>query len=113
MKRRDLFKLILALPVLPKVIEAATQKQDFWAALETKGSIPAKYGMDELGKMTYITRGTTRFMQMLDTRYPKPKTIDVETSYEFKEFWTGIHGLQRKYPENKKLQCFGMGVINE
>lgn len=54
------------------------QEGDFWQNLYTTGSLPErfrKYGMDNMGKMTYITRDYTKFASMLSQRFNKPKTV--------------------------------------
>lgn len=50
------------------------QEQEIWDGISTSGRIPEKYlarGIDNLGKMAFITRGTTRFLSMLHQRFPK------------------------------------------
>jgi len=45
----------------------------------TSASIPSKFkamGMDNLGQMAFITRGYTKFLSMIHTRFPKAKTVD-------------------------------------
>lgn len=49
----------------------------------TSGAIPERFlkrGMDNLGNMAFITRGYTKFLSMLHTRFPKAKTV---TSRQF------------------------------
>jgi hypothetical protein len=48
---------------------------EIWAGFGTTGTIPEDFmprGMSNLGQMSYITRGTARFMNMLHTRFPNP-----------------------------------------
>ena len=56
------------------------QGQDaIWAGLSTTGTTPELYlprGMDNLGQMAFITRGTTKFLSMLHTRFKGNKTKD-------------------------------------
>lgn len=54
------------------------QEGDFWQSLYTTGSLPErfrKYGMDNMGAMTYITRDYTKFASMVSQRFPKAKTV--------------------------------------
>ena len=54
------------------------QESDFWQGLYTTGALPErfrKYGMDNLGKMTYITRDYTKFASMLSQRFPKSDNV--------------------------------------
>lgn len=44
----------------------------------TSGAIPERFlvrGMDNLGQMSMITRGYTKFLSMIHTRFPKAKTV--------------------------------------
>lgn len=59
--------------------EQIAQQGDLWAGLFTTGTIPEDYlprGMDNLGQMAFITRGTTKFLSMLHTRFNKSKTVN-------------------------------------
>lgn len=59
-------------------VPAVRQEGDFWQSLYTSGSLPErfrKYGMDNMGAMTYITRDYTRFASMVSQRFPKAKTV--------------------------------------
>lgn len=50
-----------------------------WQGLATTGAIPERYlvrGMDDLGVMAFITRGTTKFLSMLHTRFPKSRVVN-------------------------------------
>jgi len=45
----------------------------------TTGAIPERFlarGMDQLGQMAMITRGYTKFLSMIHTRFPKAKTVN-------------------------------------
>lgn len=49
-----------------------------WAGLGTSGTIPErilKRGMDNMGQMSFITRGATRFLWMINSRFPGKKTV--------------------------------------
>lgn len=54
-----------------------------FSSIFTSGAIPERFlvrGMDNLGQMSLITRGYTKFLSMIHTRFPKAKTV---TSREF------------------------------
>lgn len=54
-------------------------QNDLWPGLFTTGTIPEDYmprGMDNLGQMAFITRGTNKFLSMLHTRYNKSKNAN-------------------------------------
>ena len=54
-------------------------QNDLFPGLFTTGTIPEDYlprGMDNLGQMAFITRGTTKFLSMLHQRFKKSKTVD-------------------------------------
>jgi len=64
------------------VFDKGTQvagQNDLWPGLFTTGTIPEDYmprGMDNLGQMSWITKGTNKFLHMLHTRYNQSKTKD-------------------------------------
>lgn len=52
---------------------------NIWNSIITSGTIPERYlvrGMDNLGQMAFITRGYTKFLSMLHTRFPKSKIVN-------------------------------------
>ncbi len=54
-------------------------QNDLFPGLFTTGTIPEDYlprGMDNLGQMAFITRGTTKFLSMLHQRFKKSKNVD-------------------------------------
>ena len=61
------------------VIDNGQQVQDqgaIWSGFASTGTTPEIYlprGMDNLGQMAFITRGTTKFLSMLHTRFPESK----------------------------------------
>ena len=55
------------------------QEGSFWQSLYTSGALPErfrKYGMDNMGAMSYITRDYTKFASMLSQRFPKTKNVN-------------------------------------
>lgn len=61
-----------------------------WAGLGTTGTVPErilKRGMDNLGQMSFITRGATRFLWMMNSRFPGKKTVSTREHrvYELSE----------------------------
>jgi hypothetical protein len=55
------------------------QEGSFWQSLYTSGALPErfrKYGMDNMGAMSYITRDYTKFASMLAQRFPKTKVVN-------------------------------------
>lgn len=51
-------------------------ENDVFATIASSGVIPERYlkrGMDNLSMLGFITRGTTRFLSMINQRYPKAK----------------------------------------
>ena len=85
------------------------QGQDaIWAGLATTGTTPELYlprGMDNLGQMAFITRGTTKFLSMLHTRFKGSKTKNTREhrTHEMSE-------LDRVYPVAKGSADFSSGV---
>lgn len=60
-------------------VPQAQQEGSFWQSLYTSGALPErfrKYGMDNMGAMSYITRDYTKFASMLSQRFPKTKTVN-------------------------------------
>lgn len=52
---------------------------DIFAAIATTGRIPERYlkrGMDNLSKLGFITRGSTRFLSPIFSKYPKSKVVN-------------------------------------
>lgn len=52
------------------------QEDSVFAQIASSGVIPERYlkrGMDNLSMLGFITRGTTRFLSMINQRYPKSK----------------------------------------
>lgn len=51
---------------------------NIWNSIITSGDIPERFlqrGMDNLGQMSMITRGYTKLLSMLHTRFPKAKMV--------------------------------------
>lgn len=64
-------------PIIGNDVPQVQGELSVWKGLATSGAIPERLlvrGIDDLGTMAYITRGYTKFLSMLHTRYPGSKT---------------------------------------
>ncbi len=54
-------------------------EDDVFAHIASSGVIPERYlarGVDKMGMLSFITRGTTRFLGMINARFPKSKIVN-------------------------------------
>lgn len=64
-------------PIAGNAVPQVQGELSVWKGLATSGAVPERLlvrGIDDLGTMAYITRGYTKFLSMLHTRYPSSKT---------------------------------------